>query len=1063
MFSPIFVIIAFTLYLAGLFAIAVWVEHKKKQGRHISRHPVIYTLSLAVYFTAWTFYGSVGTAARSGAFALAVYVGPVIAATLWWAILRRMVRVKNRERVTSIADFISVRYGKSQTVATLVTLVALIGTMPYIALQLKSIFSTFDLVTAGSGDGSGYLHLTGPLVIGLLVLFTIVLGARRLDPSERHDGIVAVVAIESLVKLAVFLSVGLFVVYGQFDGFADLFGKLESSPFKMLMAGHDGTPNQAQHWMTYIVVSTCAILLLPRQFHVAVVENHQEKAIRTALWLFPAYMGLIVLFILPIAFGGLLWGLPIEQADTFVLRLPMAQDNRWLTLMVFLGGFSAATGMVMISSMALSTMVTNHLLLPLINLFSSLDGLRRHLLKLRWVTISIVILMGYWFDLSVSSPYSLVNIGIFSFAAIAQFAPAALGGLFWRGGTRGGALLGLSSGFLLWAYTLLLPVFIRAGYLPSLSGWLDSGPFGLAFLNPESLLGLKELSPIPHGIIWSLGVNIAAYVLGSVLIKADAEEREIANRVVNALEPATTVSHEAGESETVSLKEKLPRIEKLLNRYFARPRALDIMAMLESRYKLRDDRQVSVMILAELTSEIEGLLAGAFGSATAHRALLQAKLFSREERRRLSTQYGRILADLRVTPEELHTKIDYYKERNELISYHARQLEETIEARDIEIAERRKIEFALRESEERYRLLVEASPTAIFIHSEGRMVYANPVGARMLKAESVSQLIGQPISRFVPAVFSQELRNQARKIYETNSELPLMEQEFLRLDGSPVPVDVTAIPFLFDGKPAFQVVAVDISQRREAELQKSHLEAQIRQQQKMEAIGTLASGVAHEINNPINAIMNYGQLISDRLESQGDLKTFAEEIVIESERIGRIVHNLLAFSRQERERPTLSNAADIVESAMMLIRTVIRKDNIELTVTIDPAVNHVSCNSQQIQQVLLNLITNARDAIKDRQQTQKIDGYISVEAKTLTDSAGAWMRMTIIDNGAGMSEETMARMFDPFYTTKPRGIGTGLGLSVSHGIVSEHKGRLFAESVPGQGTRFYLDLPIKKD
>ena len=329
---------------------AYFAERKELQGKSLVSNPYIYSLSLAVYCTSWTFYGSVGKAANSGLSFLTIYIGPTLMAALWWIVLRKIVYLSKENRITTISDFISSRYGKSLGLSVLVTIVAVVGITPYLGLQLKAIMTSFSLLS-GRPEGS---HFAGWFISLLLGVFAVIFGARRLDASERHGGLVFAVAFESAIKLVAFLLVGFFVTYGLFHGFGDIFGRIQQGPYASLMKIGDGSPVSFLEWTSLTFLSMMAIMFLPRQFHVAVVENYSVDHIKKAMWLFPLYLFLINIFVLPIAYGGLLLGDIPSTADYFVLSIPMHYGHPLLALIVFIGGFSAATAMIIVESMALS-------------------------------------------------------------------------------------------------------------------------------------------------------------------------------------------------------------------------------------------------------------------------------------------------------------------------------------------------------------------------------------------------------------------------------------------------------------------------------------------------------------------------------------------------------------------------------------------------------------------------------------------------------------------------------------------------------------------------------------
>ncbi len=732
MLHSLSVLSVFCLYIGCLFLIALWVERKSAAGRSPVNNALVYSLSLAVYCTGWTYYGSVGKAVTSGLLFLPIYLGPTIAIVLWWTVLRKMVRLKTIHHITSIADFISARYDKSLAVAALATLIALIGTMPYIGLQFKAVFTTFGIITVGAGETPSFIGRNLGLVLaGLMVVFTIVLGVRRLDPTERHPGLIMAVAVECLVKLLAFLAAGVFVTYFLFDGFTDIFNRLAEGIPPRVLQNWTGAQASSVTWMTYLVLAMSAIMFLPRQFHVSVVENFDERHIKTAMWLFPVYMLLINIFVFPIAMAGVLKGYSLLEADSFVLRLPLREGHQWLSLLVFIGGTSAATGMIMIASITVSTMITNHLFLPVIGWVPWLGFLRRRLLHCRWVAVAAVILIGYWFERQVGESYMLVNIGLISFAAAFQFAPVILGGIFWTRANKTGALMGLGGGFLVWCYTLLLPAFIRSGWISY--GLLDEGPWGIALLRPERLFGVSAVDSLAQGVGWSLVFNVGLFVLGSLLFKQSRSEQSLAREFVGALETGPTLRESTERESSIDLAEKKTVIKELLGQYFQEDEALSMTEKCLKAAGIEDKEQISIVELAELHSSVERLLAGSVGAATAGRIMTGSDVFSQQESRDLSEVYAEILADLKVNPEDLKRKIDYYQEREALLAQHASELEQKVAERT------RDLETAQEELIKREKLSVLGQLTAVVSHE-----LRNPLGVIGFSAYYVNRHIKDP-------------------------------------------------------------------------------------------------------------------------------------------------------------------------------------------------------------------------------------------------------------------------------------------------------------------------------
>lgn len=603
-------------YLALLFVVAAWGDRRAEQGRSLIGSPTVYALSIAVYCTAWTFYGSVGRAAEHGPSFLLIYLGPTLAMLLAPSVIRKMVRIAARQRITSIADFISARYGKNTTLGALVALMALISITPYIALQLKAITVSHAVLinyphTADTTLIDERFWMDKSLWIALvLAVFIILFGTRHLDASERHEGMVAAIALESLVKLVAFMAVGIFVVFVMFEGPAALFAEVAATPALMNSMSLDSVPGGATGWVGMLALAFLAFLTLPRQFQVLVVENVDEQHLTRASWLFPLYMLLINLFVIPIALAGLLLGVSAGDPDSFVLTLPLSAGLEGLPLLVFIGGLSAATGMVIVETIALSTMVSNQLVMPLLlrskRLHLSTKGeLAGWLLGIRRIAIVLILLLGYLYHALIGDSYSLVTIGLVSFAGAAQFAPALLIGLYWRGATRQGATLGLIAGFLVWCYTLLLPGFAQSGWLSTTL--LTEGPWGIAWLMPYGLFGLENWDIYSHSLLWSMLANIGLLVGVSLFTRPSPLEQTQAALFTEAMHPnLQTTSLWRGQTTQGALKE-------LLIRYLGVQTTQRVFRHSGSKHTFVPDETAP----PELITRSEQALAGALGSASA--------------------------------------------------------------------------------------------------------------------------------------------------------------------------------------------------------------------------------------------------------------------------------------------------------------------------------------------------------------------------------------------------------------------------------------------------------------
>ncbi len=614
------VIIASALvYMGLLFGIAYYGDQRADAGRSIIANPYIYTLSLAIYCTAWTFYGSVGLAAASGVDFLPIYLGPTLMVVLFWFVLRRIVRITKAHHITSIADFIASRYGKSGLLAGMVTVIAVLGILPYISIQLKAIATSFNVlrlypeVTMPAVSAQQPVWMDTTFYVALvLIVFAILFGTRHIDNTERHEGMVAAVAFESLFKLVVFVLVGAVVTFGLFDGPGDLFRQAAAQPDLAALMRFDVVPGGYGGWLSLTFLAMMAFLFLPRQFQVLVVENVDETHLRKAIWLFPLYLFLINLFVLPIALGGrLIFSNGGVDADTFVLALPMAQYLPDLALLVFLGGLSAAISMILFETVTLSTMVCNDLVMPFLLRINprwlagrtDLSGL---LLGIRRTGITAILLLGYLYFRFVGETYALAASGLISFAAAAQFAPPILIGLYWQRASRLGALIGLSGGFLIWAYTLLLPAMAHSGWISA--DFIEHGPLGLTMLKPYALFGLEGLDRYMHAVFWSMLFNVGGLVIGSTISKPDAIEQVQGSQFVGILE------HKRHDGDSLLWRGVVETAElyDLLARFIGPHRASEAF----DRYAREHDID-PLQADSRLIHYTERLLAGAIGAASA--------------------------------------------------------------------------------------------------------------------------------------------------------------------------------------------------------------------------------------------------------------------------------------------------------------------------------------------------------------------------------------------------------------------------------------------------------------
>jgi signal transduction histidine kinase/Na+/proline symporter len=1088
MLSPSVIISVCCLYMALLFLIALRVERKAASGINVGNNPLIYALSLTVYNTAWTFYGSVGKAASSGMLFMAIYLGPTLAITLWWLVLRKMVRIKNSYRVTSIADFISLRYNKSTAVAALVTVICIFGLVPHYALQLKATIGAFDLLTRTKGSAPASVGM-GLVFCFVIIVLTIILGVRRLAPTARHQGMVVAMTAESLVKLAAFLAVGLWVTYGLFDGVGDIFRRFTASPISVNLMRVQATPSFYLTWTSYLVLSMSAVMFLPHQFHMEVVENFHQRHIRTAMWLFPLYMLLINLFVLPITMAGLLSGYPAHQGDSFVVGLPLAYGQTFLPVLVFLGGFSAATGIIMISAMTISTMVTNHLLLPVVDTVPSLGFMKRYLLQCRWVTVAGLVLAGYWFERLVGSYLVLVDIGIISFAAILQFAPSIIGGLFWRRGNSVGALLGMGSGFLLWFYTLIIPSFVHGGLMsPAL---LTHGPFGIDALHPEHLLGVSGLDPVTHAVFWTLLVNTSLYVLGSLRVKQEGDERRIAEEFINALAAVPTPERFPGEASIV-LEVKKRELQTLYCQYFPATKSADMVEECLCKLRIGTSNRISIAELADLYNEAEIRLASAIGAAAAHKALFRSHFISVSEERALKKVYADIIAELKVTPSELKRKVDYHREREKLLTLQAAELEEKVRERDREIAERRRAEEALRGSERRLADIINFLPDPTFVvDASGQVIIWNRAAEEYTGARAADMLgkgdheyaipfygIRRPL--LADLVLDRSLEPRVRPFYaqlSVEERLVTGESATDRLRGGENAYMVGMAAPLYDPEGRFLGVIEsirDITKRKEAEeeLQKhrDNLEKMVasrtaelvvakeRAEVANQAKSAFLASMSHELRTPLNAILGYAQILRGQPNLTPQQQQQLDTMRASGEHLLMLINDLLDMGKIEAQKMVLEDVTFDLSGLLREVLDISRLKAEEKGLSFryeerSPLPVCVRGDQRKLKQILINILSNA----------VKYTNEGSVVTRSSYDVGSGTFSCEISDTGIGIGVTQREAVFEPFTQLQDQGQfreGTGLGLAITKRLVTLMQGTVELESEVGKGSTFRVLVPL---
>lgn len=1008
------------IYVAVLFAIAA-VGDRQARVRPPLRvtpraKPWTYSLALGVYATSWTFYGAVGRAASGGWDFLPIYLGPMLVFLLAGGFVARLIEISKRHNITSIADFIGARYGRNQRLAMFVTVVAVLGVVPYIALQLKAVAFGFELLAHGSGTApvDDRVFDNGALfVAALLAGFAILFGTRQVVASENHHGMVLAIAFESMIKLLAFLAVGLFVCYQLYDGFGDAWAHA--------LARLDAQADQRDgRWQAGFAAQTllaaAAVLCLPRQFHVAVVENATPGDLRRARWVFPLFLLAISVFVLPIAAAGLDRLPPGAAGDTFVLALPLSQAHGGLALIAYLGGFSAATSMVIVETIALSTMISNELVLPAVlrsRRFRIDAGgdLSRLIKNIRRTAIVAIIAAAYLYYRIYTGIGSLTAIGLLSFAAVAQFAPAIVGGVVWRGGTRAGAQAGLLLGFGLWAYTLLLPALLATGD----SALLAEGPFGLAWLRPQALFGLSGVDDITHGTLWSLGVNTLAYLLVPLAFKAGLRERLQAGRFLDVPSAVRPVR----ESPT-RIAATVGDLVVLLERFFGADRArseLDLHARRLGRPAPKPDDRVS----SEQARHVELLLSGALGASSA-RLVLGSALGGRDMQ----------LEDvIRLLDETAH-EIQFNRE---LLRASLEHLSQGVSVVDKDLC--------LVGWNRRYLEMLD--------YPDGLIKVGRPI-AEVFRYNAERGLLG-------PGDIDTQVERRIAHLRAgtPNSHERLMpDGRVIEVRGSPMSgggyvtsySDVTAYK---QAQQALEVVNEQLEERvgeRTAALEEARGAAERANRAKSRFLAT----VTHDLVQPLNAARLFVTSI-DRDAVPADTARVVGQVESALHAAENLISALLDISRLDADAQPVRREHFPVDRVLAPLANecsaLARARGLEFRFVPSSAI--VETDPALLRRILQNFLSNAVRYTRS--------GHVLLGCRRRGDA----LEIAVIDTGPGIPAERQPEIFEEFRRLevgRDFDHGLGLGLSIADRLSRLLQHRLQLRSVPGRGSSFSIRVPV---
>lgn len=1021
------IITAALSYLGFLFAVAYFGDRQARPESPGGR-PAIYSLSLAVYCTSWTFFGSVGLSATTGFNFIPVYLGPIIIFAVGWPLIQRIIRISKAQNITSIADFIAARYGKNPALAAIVTVIAVAGTLPYIALQLKAVAESVTTVIGPVSSSSGQMLVTplGDLAFVIAVamaIFAILFGTRHIDATEHQEGLMLAIATESVVKIAAFLLVGAYITFQMFGGIGPLIEQASHDPriYHLFTSGVDGGA-----WITVTFLSLVCILLLPRQFHVTVVENNSETELRRATWLFPLYLVAINLFVVPIAVAGLLtFDDGSISGDMFVLALPLADGNQFITLAAFIGGLSAATAMVIVATVALSIMVSNDLVVPLLLRRRLLDVTEREdlsaaLLNIRRSAIFAILIFGYIFYRMIGNSVALASIGLLSFAAIAQFAPAFFGGLVWRRATARGAIAGILAGFTIWAYTLLLPAFIHSGLLSDTI--LFKGLFGLSALKPQALLYF-ELGPIPHGVFWSILCNVVAYVTVSLLRAPEPIERLQANLFIQdeLVRPQTPAFRLWRTSITVE------ELQNTAGRYVGEERARRSFA--DYAAERGEPLELNAEADVHLLRYTEHLLASAIGTASSRLVLslmLRRRAVGIKSAQKLlddaseAIQYNRDL--LQSALDQVRQGISVYDKDMRLICWN-RQFREVLDLPS---------EFG--------RVGVPLDEIIRYSADRGDMGDGN-----------TEDLVSDRIHKLAVTqeTFQERLSNRGRVLEVRTNSMP---------QGGIV-TTYTDITDRVEAAEALARANENLERRvreRTAELTKVNRElAKAKAKADDANLGKtrFLAAASHDILQPLNAARLYTTTLVEK-NRRGEDGRLVRNVDASLEAVEEILGTLLDISRLDAGamKPEMSvfPVSDLLSQLQLEFEPVAKDKGLDFRVHTSSL--WVRSDRRLLRRVLQNLISNA---VK-----YTASGRVVLGCRRRANNQ---LEVQICDTGPGIPKHKHKLIFKEFQrlatnTVDTHGLGLGLSIVERIGRILDH--RIGLEARTGRGSVFSVTLPV---
>jgi Na+/proline symporter/signal transduction histidine kinase len=980
-------------YLALLFVVAHWGQNQAKNKWH--SRPWIYSLSLGVSCTSWAFYGTVGQAVTTGAWLAPVYIGSILCFVLAWPMLIKMLQITKQQNLTSIADFIACRYDRSPKIAAIIALIALVGTIPYIALQLRAISKSFDLLTGTFESGIS----TAFVVTLVLIIFSILFGTRQIAASKQNQGLVLAIAFSSIVKLFALSAVGIFATFFIFDGFSDLYSQ-------HAVVATQVTTNTSYLAISQAILGAITIFILPQQFHMIMIENHHQQELKTARWLYPIYLILINVFVLPIAIAGQLTfpGGSVD-ADTYVLTIPLFYQQAWLGVVVYIGGLAAATSMVIVAAIVLSTMISTEILNPTIlhfRLFNSkqtpqLSGL---LLNLRRFAITIILLLAFAFERLINQQNHLASIGLLSFVLLAQFAPAAIGALYWRKATSNAAFSGLIIGSLVWLYTLLLPTLMPT------ANWVNTGLFNINYLIPNALLGLSFLDPVSHGVFYSLSANLACYVLISWFSHRSVGEKLQAELFLNK------------KTSRLERHLSLTDLTRLLQR-FINQKAAD--GLLTYAQQAGNNHQA-------LVDHTRLQLSGVLGSAST-RMVMKAAAFAQDTSEKLP------LEDVISIVDEASQLFEFNRE---LLQAGVENIEQGISVVD---ADMRLVAW-----NQRYIKLLD--------YPDGLVTVGKPIAELLSYNANRGVITGDNNQTIIARRLEHMRRGNSHHFQREMPSGIVLEIRGQAMPGGGFVSTFSDITAHIEAERALQKANENLEKRvatRTQELAKAKADAEAANQSKTRFL----AAASHDLMQPFNALTLFTSVLSQQTQGT-ELETITNNISDSLVAAEALLSDLVEISKLDSGYYQLHKSTFAINDLLVPLQQ--EFSALAATKNIDFHFKNSRCfiNSDKklLRRIVQNFLSNAFNYCHQDQRSSKVLCGVK--------RAGDFLSIEVWDNGSGIAKDKQQLIFKEFerLNNNQEQPGLGLGLAICERIAKLLNTPITLNSQLGKGTCFSVKVPL---